>query len=590
MPIRMRECRAMDAGNTERRRADMMEGKIRVVIIGGVACGAKTAARLARICPNAEITILERGDDLSYANCGFPFLLGGEVKNRDLLTHTGFGVERNSDYFENYALTKALTGHEVINIDRVSKNVTAKIKATGETVTFPYDKLVISTGASPIIPNVPGVDLKNVFTLWTLKDALAINNVLANSNIKKAAVIGAGLVGIETAEALKHKGIDVTMIDALPLPLYTIIGEEFGPFIIKELESNGIKFYGSEKLIEIRGEKFSSVSGIVTDKREFIEADLVVMSVGVRPNLALAESAGLSIGARAILTDECMRTSDPDIYAGGDSVECLSSVTNKRVWQPMGSTANRHGRVIADNIAGLDSKFTGAGGTAIVRVFGYSAGKTGLTFKAAEEAGFDPIEMLSANPDIPGFMPGSSMILIKLVADIKTRRVLGAQMIGTGRIDKRLDVITTAIKGNLTIDSLADADLAYSPPYATALDPVTHAANSLRNKMDGLIRSLPPSELKAKGLRGDDFTILDVRSREEVKRFGKLKYNWINIPLGELVTRAEELPKDKEMIIVCRSAVRAWSAYSMLLRHGFTKMEVLEGGMVSWGYEIEKLP
>ncbi|MCL2767681.1 MAG: FAD-dependent oxidoreductase, partial [Synergistaceae bacterium] len=367
-----------------------------------------------------------------------------------------------------------------------------------------------------------------------------------------------------------------------PLPLYTIAGEEFGLFIKKELEKNEIKFYGEEKLVEIRGDEFAS--GVITDKRD-IEADLVIVSIGVRPNLELAEKAGIAIGKRAILTDSSMRTSDPDIYAGGDSVECLNIITGKHVWQPMGSTANRHGRVIADNIAGYRSEFTGVEGTAIVRVFDYSVGKTGLTLKAAEDAGFHPIEMLTANPDIPGFMPGSSMILIKLVADEKTRRVLGAEMIGTGRIDKRLDVIATAIKGNLTIDSVADIDLAYSPPFATALDPVTHAANSLRNKMDGFIRSLSPSELRIKEQRGDNFMILDVRNYEEIKRFGKLKYNVVNIPLGELKTRVTELPKESDIVIVCRSAVRAWNAYSILSRFGYSNMTVLEGGMVSWCYE-----
>ena len=556
-----------------------MQEKIRIVIIGGVACGAKTAARLARICPNAEITMLERGEDLSYANCGFPFYLGGEVRTRESLTHTGFGVKRDYDYFNEYAFTKALTGHEVISIDRVSKNVTAKVKPTGQTVIFPYDSLVISTGASPIIPNIPGINLKNVHSLWTLFDAFAIERALEDSKVKKAVVIGAGLVGIETAEALRRKGFDVAIIDALPLPLYVIAGEEFGEFIVKELLNNGIQFFGEEKLIEIRGDE-SYATGVVTSKRE-IEADLVIVSVGVRPNIELAEKAGLSIGTRAILTDSRMRTSDPCIYAGGDCVECRSHITGKYVWQPMGSTANRHGRVIADNIAGLNSQFTGVEGTAIVRVFNVCVGKTGLTYKAAEEAGFDPMEMLTVNPDIPLFMPNSSMIFIKLIADAKTRRVLGAQIIGADNIDKRLDVIATAIKGNLTIDDLADVDLAYSPPFATALDPVTHAANSLKNKMDGLIKSLPPSELKSKGERGDDFTILDVRKEEEIKRFGRLEYNWINIPLGELKNRASELPKDKQIIIVCKSAVRAWIAYTILLRHGYTNIAILEGGMCS---------
>jgi NADPH-dependent 2,4-dienoyl-CoA reductase/sulfur reductase-like enzyme/rhodanese-related sulfurtransferase len=581
---------------------------MKVVIIGGVACGAKTAARLARICPEAEITLLERGSDLSYANCGFPFHIGGEVKDRTGLTHMGFGPARDAEYFDDYAFTNALTGHEVTSIDRRKKQVTVRVVSGNTTKILPWDKLVIATGASPIRPDVPGMGgtsrtgLGNVFSLWTLRDTIAICEALERGNLKKAVVVGAGLVGVETAEALKRRGLDVTLIDALPRPLAALVGTEFGALLRAQLAKNGVVFYGEERLTALEGR--DRVRKVVTDKRE-IEADLVIVAIGVRPNIELARDAKLRIGARAIRVDRFMRTSDPDIYAGGDCVESRNILTGKPVWQPMGSTANRHGRVIADHIASLargtekvsftGMPFTGVEGTAIARVFDWSAGKTGLTFEAAEAAGFAPIEILASNPDLPGFMPGAATFFIRLVADASTRRVLGAQMTGPGRLDKRLDVVATAIRGKLTVDHLADVDLAYAPPFSSALDPVTHAANALRNKMDGLMSGCSPAELKAKAERGESFVILDVRGEGELKRFGKLPFDkspweFRHIPLGELKARATELPRDREIIVVCRAGVRAWTAYSMLRRRGYTKSAVLEGGMAAWPYEVVPHP
>jgi NADPH-dependent 2,4-dienoyl-CoA reductase/sulfur reductase-like enzyme/rhodanese-related sulfurtransferase len=558
---------------------------MKVVIIGGVACGAKTAARLSRICPDAEITILERGNDLSYANCGFPFYLGGEVKDKSGLTHMGFGPARDSEYFERYAFTKALTGHEAVSIDRVKKEVTAKTVDSDAVRVFPYDKLVLATGASPIRPALPGLELDNVFTLWTLRDTFAIEAALASQNLKRAVIVGAGLVGVETAEALKNRGLDVTLLDALPCPLFAVAGPEFGTMLRTQLEKNGVTFYGQETLKELKGN--GKVNRAVTEKRE-IDADLVILSVGVRPNVELARNAGIALGSKAVAVDEFQRTSDPDIYAGGDCVESLNILTKRPVWQPMGSTANRQGRVIADHIAGLNSKFGGVEGTAIARVFDWSVGKTGLTFEEAKQAGFSPVEILTSNPDLPGFMPGAAMLHIRLVADTARRVLLGAGITGPGRTDKRLDVIATALKGGLTVDELADTDLAYAPPFSSALDPVTHAANALRNKMDGLIKSCGPAELKAKAERGDDFIVLDVREDKELELLGTLPYELLHVPLGELKeegAQSRKIPKKRETVIVCRAGVRAWSAYAALARYGYTKLLVLEGGMSAWPYE-----
>jgi NADPH-dependent 2,4-dienoyl-CoA reductase/sulfur reductase-like enzyme/rhodanese-related sulfurtransferase len=517
--------------------------------------------------------------------------LGGEVEKQTDLTHMGFGPERNAAYFENYAFTKALTGHEVTSIDRDRKEVTVSVAGTGAVKVFPYDKLVLATGASPIRPNIPGIGLGNVFTLWTLRDALNIRKLLETSQPREAVIVGAGLVGMETAEALQRRGIHVTLIDVLPYPLFAMVGSELGALLQTRLEKNGVTFCGGETVKEIRGDnenqKNKVIRKIITEKRE-LDADLVVVSVGVRPNVELARKAGLALGSKAIRVDEFQRTSDPDIYAGGDCVESKETVTGNFVWQPMGSTANRQGRVIADHIAASqkshkDSRpFGGVAGTSIIRVFDWSAGKTGLTFETAERSGFSPVEILTSNPDLPNFMPGAAMLSIRLVADGPTRRILGAQMAGPGRVDKRLDVIATALKGRLTVDDLADTDLAYAPPFSSALDPVTHAANALRNKMDGLMKSYSPAQLKAKGQKGDDFVILDVRNEKELLRFGKLPYELLHIPLGDLRQRERTLPEKREIVIVCRVAVRAWSAYSILARLGYKNIAVLEGGMSAW--------
>lgn len=558
---------------------------MKVLIIGGVACGAKTAARLARVCPEAEITLLERGQDLSYANCGFPFYIGGEAPKLTGLTHMGFGAPRDAAYFDHYAFTQALTGHEAIRIDRAAKQVWAKVAATGEEKSFAYDKLVLATGASPIRPPLPGlspVALENVFTLWTLRDAVAIHNALEKGNVKKAVVIGAGLVGSETAEMLKKHGLDVALIDALPYPLMALAGEEGGRMLASCLKRNGVAFYGGEKVSALVGE--GRVSKVVTDKRE-LEADLVVVAIGVRPNLTLAKEAGLVLGEKALVVDEFMRTSDPDIYAGGDCVESRCIITGGLVWQPMGSVANRQGRVIADHIAGLSSTFGGVERTAIARLFDWTIGKTGLNPEEARNAGFQPVSMLVMASDIPGFMPGAAPVFIRLTVDEGSRKVLGALVLGPGRCDKRLDILVTAIKGELTVDALADVDTAYAPPFATAMDPVTHAANGLKNKLDGLVSGYTPNELRKKADAGEKFVILDVRTAAERDSFGTLPFETLHIPLGELKARHGEVPKDREVVILCRAGARAWTAYAMLRRFGFSNLATLEGGMTVWSFE-----
>lgn len=563
--------------------------KKRVVIVGGVACGTKTAARLRRLDPEAEITIVEKGNHLSYAGCGLPYFLEGVVEDSRELLSTPIGVLRDSAFFRTVKQVEVLQRHMATRIDREKRSLTMLELDTGVEKHLSYDTLVLATGASPIRPQLPGTDLARVFTLGTLDDALAMKDALRHGTGKKAVVIGGGLIGLEVVEALVANGYDVSIAELLETPLATLFDRDFGHMLKFLLARHQVSFFGGERVLELLGNAAGNVTAVRTDTRE-IPADLVLLAVGVRPNVEIAREAGLAIGPTGgIVTDERMRTSDPHIFAGGDCVETTHVLTGKRVRQPMGSAANRQGRVIADVIAGRDARFNGVLGTAIMKAFDWTAGRTGLNETVAAEAGFAPVAVTVTSPDLPHFMPGAAPLYLRLVADRESRRILGAQVMGPGRGDKRLDTLASAITGHLTVDDLADLDLGYAPPFSTALDPVTHAANVLRNKMDGLLVSYSPSELLAKASRGDRFLLLDVRTPEEVAAQGKLPFDsQINIPLGALWKRAEELPRDVEIVTFCKISVRGWDAYAILKGLGFSSVALAEGGVLAWPYELRK--
>ena len=562
-----------------------MERK-KVLIIGGVACGAKTAARLARLAPEFDITVLERGEHLSFAGCGFPYFVGDVVKEYKDLVCTPLGIIRDANFFRTVKNITVHTGCLATRIDREKKCVTASDASTGEEKTFPYDNLVLATGASPIRPPIPGSDLNRVFTLWTMPDALAMKSALSSGNIKTAVIIGAGLIGMEVVEALTERGVRVSVVDALPTPLPALVGEDFGLRAARAVKAKGVDFYGGEKVTEITGEG-GVVTGVRTDKRS-LPADMVLLAVGIRPNTSLARDAGLELAPNGtIVVDELMRTSDPSIYAGGDCVQTRHLVTKKPVWQPMGSTANRQGRVIADNIAGLATPFSGVLGTGILKLFNLTIGKTGLDEKQAKEAGFEPVSIVVEEPDRPHFMPGMGAMTIRLVADRLSRRILGAQIMGSGVVDKRLDVLVAAVSSGMTVDLLADGDFAYAPPFSTALDPNTHAANALKNKMDGLVKTYQPRELRERMERANPPLLLDVRTPGELDLQGRLPYEFVNIPLGKLRERVGELPRDREIVAFCKISVRGWDALATLKGAGYEDVALLEGGVMAWPYDLK---
>ena len=558
-----------------------------VVIIGGVACGSKVAARLRRLDPEAAITVLERGYFPSYAGCGMPYFLSGVVSDYRALTSTAIGIERDAAFFRKVKHVEMLTRHEATHIDREGRVVTAVKLETGEERRFPYDVLVLALGAQSVRPNLPGNELKGVFSLGTLEDALEISRALEKGAVRRAVVVGSGLIGLEMTEALKSRGVEVSVVELLDRPLGTLLDRDFGTLVARGLERHGVSFFGGERVVELLGEE-GRVAAVRTDVRE-LPADLVLLAVGVRPTVALAREAGLALGpSGGILVDDHLRTSDEAIYAGGDCVEVRHILSGKTVRQPMGSAANRQGRVIADHIAGLPGRYAGVAGTAIARIFDLTAARTGLDEAGAREAGFDPMGVSVVNSDLPHFMPGSAPLVLRLVADRSTRRVLGGQIVGPGRGDKRLDALVAAVTGKITVDDLADLDLGYAPPFSTALDPLTHAANALRNKLDGLMVSWSPAELRERKARGEPFLLVDVRTPEEVRLQGKLPFEeQVNIPLGALWEKGDSLPRDRALVVFCKISVRGWDAYGILRSKGFDQVVLLEGGMVGWPYGLK---
>jgi NADPH-dependent 2,4-dienoyl-CoA reductase/sulfur reductase-like enzyme/rhodanese-related sulfurtransferase len=565
----------------------------RIVIIGGVACGPKAAARARRLDPEAEITIIEKGELLSYAGCGLPYFLSGDVKDIKGLMETPVGVVRDTVFFKNVKDITVLNRTLADSIDRKKKVVRVVNIKTGERSETSYDKLVLATGGTPFLPPIPGRDaLNNVFTLCSqacVEDAAMIDLALGRDEIKRAVIIGGGLIGLELTEAFVRRGLVVTVVEMLDRILPNLFDWEMSAFLTRCLAEKGVSVLTGTKVNEIKGDAAGNVSRVITDKGE-IPAEAVLVAVGVRPNVKLAMDCGLDIGQLGgIVIDEQMRTSDPDIYAGGDCVEQIGVVHGKRVFIPMGSTANKHGRVIGTNVTGGGEKFKGVCGTSIVKVFDCTAAATGLSEEAARKAGFDVETILSPSPDKAHFYPGAKPIGIKLVADKETRKLLGAQIIGPGDVDKRIDVAATAVGFGATVDQVANLDLGYAPPYSPAMDNIITAANIMRNKLDGTGRSVTPMEAMDRIKRGTDCLFLDVRMPSELDEQGRLPSDKVvHIPLGKLRTEAHTLPKNKEIIAFCKISLRGYEAAKTLEGLGFKDVKFLDGGIMLWPYEKRK--
>lgn len=559
---------------------------MKIVIIGGVAAGLKAASKAKRCNPHAEITVVEKGDLISYGACGLPYYVGAEVNEVNDLMKTPAGVLRTPEYFQSVKDIQVLPRTLATGIDRIMKSVSVKNLDTGEEAVLLYDKLVIATGAYPVKPDLPGAQLTNIFQFWHPHEAKRIRQGLERGSFSNVVIIGAGLVGMELASALTVWGVNITVIEKQEHIFPAFLDAEMAGNAEKYLRGEGIQLFTGEKVIRFVGD--AVVTAVETDKRT-VAADLVILALGVRPNAQLAEAAGLKLGITgAIAVDVKLQTSDPDIYAGGDCVENTNIVSGRKVFAPMGSLANRHGRVIGENLCGAEQQFRGVLNTVIVKVLDMNVGKTGITEREAKELGYDYVAVITAGHDKPHYMEDAKIIAIKLIADVKTRKILGVQACGQGEIAKRIDVVAALLTVGGTIDDITDIDLSYAPPYNSPIDNLAVAANSLMNKLEGKLKGLSP--LQAKELLQDNNVVfLDVRTTAEYKqeRLSDCQ-NGKHIPLGELRSRYKELNPNDEIVAFCKISLRGYEAEGILEAQEFKNVKVLEGGIFSWPFECEK--
>lgn len=553
---------------------------LKVIVIGGVAAGPKAAAKIMRLNPQAEVTIIEKGELISYAGCGLPYYVSGLVKEQKDLMSTPIGVVRDPGFFQKVKNVKVLTETEALEIDRAQKRVRVRRKGESAETWLDYDKLVLATGAKPVIPPLPNVALGNISTLHSVPDADGIRTLLAQAKPREVVMVGGGLIGVEAVEALVECGCRVTVVEMMP-QILRMLDWEMARLVERHMESKGVKILTNTQVTGFEGN--GQVSAVLTAQGR-LPADLVILGIGVRPNVELARSAGLQIGTTgAIKVDEKLSTSDPDIYAAGDCVESTDLVTGKPCYVPMGSTANKHGRVAATNICGGQDRFPGVLGSTVCRVFDFCVARTGLTEAAARQHGYEVTTVLVPDGDRPHYMPTAKPLIIKLVVDSRSRRLLGAQAVGPGAGDKRMDVAAMAITAGMTVDQLSKVDLCYAPPYSPALDNIITAANVARNKLDGQVIGITPMEVKARLDAKQDFLLLDARSPAEHQQ--EHLANSTLIPLGALRSRLGELPKDKDIVAFCKVSLRGYEAAKILQGAGFSHVSVMDGGMVVWPYE-----
>ena len=537
----------------------------KVLIIGGVAGGASAAARLRRLDESAEIILFERGEYISFANCGLPYYLGGVIQEREnLLVQTVQGMQ------ERFNIDIRVKS-EVTRILRQSKEV--EVLAGGQTYRESYDYLLLSPGAAPILPPIPGIQRQGIYTLRNMADVDNIKGFIEEKKPRRAAVVGGGYVGIEMAENLKHAGLDVVVIEAAEQVMGPL-DVEMARIVEQELLANGIRLILKDAVQSFQGEQQIDIL-LGSGRQE--QVDLVIMAAGVRPETKLAQEAGLEIGAKGgILVDEYLRTSDQAIYAVGDAIEVKDRLSGQNALIPLAGPANKQGRIAANNICGANDKYLGSLGTSIIKVFNVTAAATGNNEKLLQRAGIPYLKSFTHSGSHAGYYPGAFMLTIKLLFSPTDGKILGAQIVGRQGVDKRIDVLATAIKHGLTVYDLEELELAYAPPYSSAKDPVNMAGFTAANILKGDVKVLHWEDLK--GLAREDHLILDVRTKEEYDN-GHLAGS-VLIPVDSIRQGLAEIPRDKKIIIYCKVGLRGYIAYRILAQRGY---EVYN---LSGGYEM----
>ncbi len=532
---------------------------MKVLVVGGVAAGTKTAAKLKRADRSAEVTLITKGKDISYAGCGLPYYVGGLIHDREELT------VNTPEKFAALTGVRVLTGKEATGLCAEEKYVRVRDTASGQEEDFSYDKLVISVGASPAAPPVKGMDLEGVFTIRTPEDAVNVRAYADENDVKAAVVVGAGFIGLEMAENLKQKGIAVTVIDFASQILPNILDPEMAAYGKKHLQREGIRIVTGTKAEEITGD--GRVAAVKTTAGT-LRCGILIMAAGIRPNTAFLEGSGLEMNRGTIVVDKKMQTSLPDVYAAGDCVQVVNRVTGGPQWSPMGSSANMEGRTLAQILAGAQKEYPGVLGTGVVKLPGLNCGRTGLTEEAAKAAGYDVETALAVTDDKAHYYPGASFFATKLIADKENHRLLGIQVFGPGAVDKMVDIAVMGMTMGAKLEDFENADFAYAPPFSTAIHPFLQAVYVLLNKLNGEMVSMTPAEYAAGKAQG--FRVLDVAPSPTI---AGADY----IDLVKVSGEIEGIGKEEKLLLVCAKGKRGYFLQNRLRFYGYENTVVLEG-------------
>lgn len=536
---------------------------MRIIIIGAVAAGTSAAAKARRNNEKAEIVVYEKDSFISYSGCGMPYYIGDKVGSADELT------PRDSAFFKSKYNVDILTLHEVLSINPDTKTVEVKKISSGEIYTDTYDKLIIATGASVFIPPINGVDGENIFKLRNIGDMNKIKTYIDFNKPKSVAIIGTGFIGLEVCENLKSLGMEVTVIDQLP-QVTPGLDSDMAVYVKDHLEKNGVTVLTDSSVSKIHG------NSVILSDGKVIQADMVLVATGVRPNTGLAKAIGIDLGiASAIKVNTKMETNIKDIYACGDCIEQYHVVTGKTVYRPLGSTANKTGRIAGDSATGGSLEFRGVLGTGIFKIFDMAVGETGLSEREAREQGYDVVVCHNIKPNKPEYMGGKEMV-IKAIADKETGRLLGVQIVGFEGVDKRIDVFVTAITFKAKVEDLFHLDLAYAPPFSTTKDPVMYTGMILDNAINKGRPIIAAQALDNLIESGEKYVLIDARVAEQYKK-GHVN-TAVSIPHGELRDAVKNMDKDILTITYCNKGVTGNAAQNILINKGFKKVYNLSGG------------
>lgn len=531
---------------------------MKVVIVGGVAGGATAAARIRRLDENAEIVVFEKSGFVSYANCGLPYFIGDVITDQEELT-----LQTPESFRDRFRIS-VKTNHEVTGVYPDEKTVMVRNNLTGDEWKEDYDKLILSPGARPVRPNLPGIDSERIFTLRTVEDTLRIHDYVSTRGVKSVVVAGGGYIGIETAENLRAKGLDVTIVQR-PKQLMNTLDYDMAAFVHSKLRRNGVKLRLGSSVAGFMDDNGRIIT--LLDGEEGIAADMVILAIGVTPDSSLAKQAGLELGVKgSIAVNDRMETSAADIYAVGDAVQVRHFVTGEDAVIALAGPANKQGRIAADNICGGDSHYRGSLGTSIIKIFDMTVAGTGLTEKAAAAAGLSYESVVLSPSSHAGYYPGAKVMTMKVVYEKESLRLLGAQIVGAEGVDKRIDVLATAIHAGIRADKLKDLDLAYAPPFSSAKDPVNMAGFMIENIAEGLVKQYHWDQVE-KLPRDGSVTLLDTRTPGEYAADHIEGY--INIPVDELRERIGELDAAKPVYVICQSGIRSYIASRILTQNGF---------------------